>query len=314
MRILVTGGAGFIGTALVKALVAAGDKVVILDNMYRGSLDGIDRVQVSTVTGDIRWRSSVMTAMAGCDEVIHLAYINGTKTFYENPDLVLDVAVKGITNVIDACREHGVKRMMLASSSEVCRAQVDVMDEAVPLVIPDPENPRYSYSAGKIISEMMAIHSKQFDWLTIFRPFNIYGPGMSEGHVIPDFKEQLKQRINGTTIRDFHSPLIPFEILGSGDETRSFCYIDDFIDGLMTIRQKGVHMGIYNVGTPVETSIRELALRMGKIYGVDLDITEGKQLREGSIQRRKPNITKLSVLGYQPKVSLDDGLRRTLCR
>ena len=107
---------------------------------------------------------------------------------------------------------------------------------------------------------------------------------------------------------------IPFEIIGSGDETRSFCYIDDFISGLMAIREHGKHMEIYNVGTPEETTIRALAQQMGSILGHELSLTEGNGLREGSIQRRKPEIEKLLALGYKPKVSLNEGLRRVLCQ
>lgn len=315
MRILVTGGAGFIGSALVKRLAEAGHRVIALDNLLRGEWPEWihDYSNISTFTGDIRYYEIVRAASVGCDEVIHLAYVNGTQTFYDKPEIVLDVGVKGMLHVLEACKVNEVKRFMLASSSEVCRAHVDGMDEGTPLVIPDPYNPRYSYSAGKIISEMLALHSKQFEWLTIFRPFNVYGPGMSEGHVIPDFKAQLKEKMN-LTLRDFHSPLVPFEILGSGDETRSFCYIDDLIDGVMLIRERGVNMGIYNIGTPVETTIRELAMRMGKIYGLDVAVKEGNALPEGSIKRRKPDITKLAVLGFQPKVSLDEGLRRVLCQ
>ncbi len=182
------------------------------------------------------------------------------------------------------------------------------MSEQVPLVIPDPFNPRYSYSAGKIISEMLAIHCGLFDHLTILRPFNIYGPGMSEGHVIPDFRAQIEQ-----SIADLRDDPLPFHIIGSGDETRSFCYIDDLIDGVMLVRAKGVHRGIYNIGTPEEITIRDLVHLMGGIYGFELDITEGDGLREGSIKRRKPDIAKLTALGYTPKVSLEEGLRR-FCR
>ena len=304
MRILVTGGEGFIGSALTRRLLAAGHSVVVYDNCSRSNRPIPLRARY--FFGDVRNADRLALAAEGCDEVIHLAYVNGTKTFYEQPNLVLDTAVRGILNLLKACSEQHIKRMMLVSSSEVCRADVGGMNEQVPLVIPDPFNPRYSYSAGKIISEVMAINHKGFDWLTILRPFNIYGPGMSEGHVIPDFKKQLQSK-NGST-------RIPFEILGSGDETRSFCYIDDFIDGMMLIREKGVHHGIYNVGTPEEITIRELAQKMAKVYDYDLDITEGNKLREGSIARRKPDISKLQALGYAPKVSLDDGLRRVLCQ
>ncbi len=190
MRILVTGGAGFIGLALVKRLLAEGHEVRILDDLTRGDMPAVPS-DAFLLVGDIRNLENVLRAVNGCDEVIHLAYINGTKLFYSMPDKVLDVAVRGMIHVLQACKRYDVKRMMLMSSSEVCRAQVGEMDEQVPLVIPDPFNPRYSYSAGKIISEMLAIHSGLFDWLTIIRPFNIYGPGMQAGHVIPDFAQQL---------------------------------------------------------------------------------------------------------------------------
>ena len=309
MRSLVTGGAGFIGAALVKALVADGNQVRVLDDLSRGDVSALP-TGVEMYEGDIRNQQAVMYALDRVDEVIHLAYINGTETFYKAPQRVLDVAVRGMLNVLEGCKINNVRRMMLASSSEVCRADIDGMDEAIPLVIPDPFNPRYSYSAGKIISEMMAIHSGLFDWLTIFRPFNIYGPGMSQGHVIPDFKEQLQKKIRKYNDRR----VLPFEMIGSSDETRSFCYIDDFIDGLMTIRKHGKHLGIYNVGTPEETSIGDLARTMGSILGYDLLITDKNTLREGSIKRRKPEIGKLQALGYQPKISLDEGLRRMLCQ
>ena len=305
MRILVTGGAGFIGSHLVRALVKAGNHVTVLDNLSRAGWE--TEIDADFFACDIRDRQSVMHACNGVDEVIHLAYINGTKTFYEQPGLVLDVAVQGIVNILDGCRLHKVKRFMLASSSEVCRALVGHMDEEAPLVIPDPFNPRYSYSAGKIISEMMAIHSGLFDWLSIIRPYNIYGPGMSKGHVIPDFNGKLSKCLPGLRTT--------FNIIGSGDETRSFCYIDDFIDAVMLIREKGKHNEIYNVGTEEETTIRQLAVEMAKIYGIDrLDVVDGDQLREGSIKRRRPDIDKLLELGYMPKVSLNEGLRRVTCQ
>ncbi len=308
MTILVTGGAGFIGSHLVGALANAGERVLIFDDLSRGKSSSLKTGIARCYQGDIRNPNDTRLPFRGVDEVIHLAYINGTKTFYEKPAEVLDVGVRGMLNLLDACRVNNIRRLMLVSSSEVCRADVGGMDEQVPLVIPDPFNPRYSYSAGKMISEMLAIHSGLFDWLTILRPFNIYGPGMSPGHVIPDFRKQIEDNIS--EVRD--DPL-PFHILGCGDETRSFCYIDDFIDGMMLVREKGEHRGIYNIGNPYEITIRALAREMADIYGFELDIVEDGGLREGSIKRRCPEISKLMALGYVPKISLQEGLRR-FCR
>lgn len=301
MSILVTGGQGFIGHHLVRALVDDGEHVCVMDNSWRGDhkWNGVKYFHRDVRSADAVKRS----AMNGVTEIIHLAYINGTPNFYERPDEVLDVAVRGIVNVIEACRLRKIRRLTLVSSSEVCRAKLVDTEEAIPLVIPDPFNPRYSYSAGKVISEMLAIHNaKLFDRLLIARPFNIYGPGMQSGHVIPDFMQKIKlAKFNGH-----------FEILGSGFETRSFCYIDDFIRGFMLMRQKGEHMGIYNIGTTEETTIKDLAEQIGMMHGTPINVKSGTQLREGDAPRRKPDISKLAALGYKPEISLNEGLRRTM--
>lgn len=299
--ILVTGGSGFIGHHLVKALLDNGDCVCVLDNSWRGDHKWPG---VKYYHRDIRKPYAVERSCQGVDEIIHLAYINGTPNFYERPDEVLDVAVRGMVNVIEACRLRKIRKLTLVSSSEVCRAKLVDSEEAIPLVIPDPYNPRYSYSAGKIISEMLAIHNaKLFDRLLIARPFNIYGPGMESGHVIPDFITKLR-KLNGGE---------KFEMLGSGSETRSFCYIDDFIKGFMLMRERGEHMGIYNIGNPVETTIAELARTMANIAGRWGTVFQSSEtFREGDALRRKPDISKLAALGYRPKVSLDEGLRRVM--
>ena len=129
-RVLVTGGSGFIGSALVKALVRQGETVRVFDDNSRGAmrrLADLDR-DIEFVSGDIRDAAAVDAAMRGIDEVHHLAFVNGTATFYSAPDLVLDVGVKGIVNVIDACRQHGVGTLVLASSSEVYQIAADGAD------------------------------------------------------------------------------------------------------------------------------------------------------------------------------------------
>jgi nucleoside-diphosphate-sugar epimerase len=143
----VTGGSGFIGSALVKALLRQGEAVRVFDDNSRGALRRLSEVEsdVEFMSGDIRDSAAVDAAMRGIHEVHHLAFVNGTARFYSEPDLVLDVGVKGIVNVIDACRRHGVGRLLLASSSEVYQAPARVpTDENVPLVLPDPLNPRLS--------------------------------------------------------------------------------------------------------------------------------------------------------------------------
>jgi nucleoside-diphosphate-sugar epimerase len=309
-RILVTGGSGFIGSALVKALLRRGEAVRVFDDNSRGALRRLREVErdVELVTGDIRDPAAVGAATQGVDEVHHLAFVNGTAAFYSAPDLVLDVGVKGIVNVIDACRRHGVGHLMLASSSEVYQSPPHVpTDESAPLVVPDPLNPRLSYGAGKIISEMMAINHgrKHFERVLIFRPHNIYGPDMGFDHVIPEFAVRLKRAIAGP------AGAVAFPIQGSGDETRSFCHIEDLVQGVMVMRDKGEHLGIYHVGTAEEVTIADLARRIAAIAGRTITLVPSAA-RAGSTPRRCPDISKLSALGYRPETSLAKGLPPTI--
>jgi nucleoside-diphosphate-sugar epimerase len=310
-HVLVTGGSGFIGSALVKALLRRGETVRVFDDNSRGALRRLREVErdIEFVRGDIRDAAAVDAALRGIDEVHHLAFVNGTATFYSAPDLVLDVGVKGIVNVIDGCRHHGVGRLVLASSSEVYQSPPRVpTDEQVPLVVPDPLNPRLSYGAGKIISEMMVINHgrKHFERVLIFRPHNVYGPDMGFDHVIPQFAVRLKR------VADAHArgPL-PFPIQGSGAETRSFCHVDDLVEGVMIMRGKGGHLGIYHIGTSEEVSVADLARRMAGIVGREIALAPSAVLA-GSTPRRCPDISKLAALGYRPRVRLDDGLPPTL--
>jgi nucleoside-diphosphate-sugar epimerase len=294
--ILVTGGCGFIGSAIVKRLVEQGEQVRVIDNMSRGTtrIDGVTYFQY-----DLRQEQCFDSVYDGVEEIIHAAYVNGTKTFYEKPYLVLEVGVKSIVNLLDACDTYGIGKFTLLSSSEVCRAKLVGPNEAIPLVIPDPFNPRYSYSTGKIISEMLCLYFPGFERLLIARPFNVYGPNMAAGHVIPDFIAQIGQW--------------PFRILGDGRETRSFCYIDDFVDGFMLMRACGQHRDIFNIGTEEETTIRTLARTILYLANASAaEIVESGQLREGDAPRRMPDTTKIRALGYQPRVSLIEGLKRTM--
>ena len=308
-RVLVTGGTGFIGSALVKALVVRGEAVRVLDDNSRGAARRVREVahDIELVKGDIRDPAVVDRAMRGVEEVHHLAFINGTATFYSAPERVLDVGVKGVVNVIDSGRRHGIASLVLASSSEVYQSPPHVpTDETAPLVIPDPLNPRLSYAAGKIISEMMVINHgrKHFERVLIFRPHNVYGPDMGLDHVIPQFAMRLKQIAGGAGAAGF-------PIQGSGEETRSFCHVDDLVAGVMVMRERGEHLGIYHIGTAEEVTIADLARRMAAIAGREI-VIEPSAVLAGSTPRRCPDISKLRALGYEPRVLLDEGLPPTL--
>ena len=309
--ILVTGGSGFIGAALVKALVRDGHSVRVLDDNSRGALRRLKEVadDVEFMAGDIRDPGAVTRAVRGMDEVHHLAFVNGTEFFYSAPELVLDVGVKGMINVIDACRSEGVRSLILASSSEVYQSPPRIpTGEDVPLVVPDPGNPRYSYGGGKIISELIAINygRKFFDRVLIFRPHNVYGPDMGWEHVIPQFSLRVK-----TTAAEHPSGRLPFKLQSDGSQTRSFCHIDDLVRGVMVMRAKGEHLGIYHVGTTEEVAIADLAGRIAAHAGREIELIAGPA-PEGGTDRRCPDIAKLAKLGYSPQVPLEIGLPSTV--
>jgi nucleoside-diphosphate-sugar epimerase len=310
-RILVTGGSGFIGSALVKALVSGGNRVRVLDDNSRGRPRRLKDIagDIEFFQGDIRDADAVSRAVAGVDEVHHLAFVNGTEFFYTAPELVLDVGVRGMINVIDACRRHGVGTLLLASSSEVYQTPNEIpTGESVPLIVPDPLNPRYSYGAGKLISEIMAVNfgRKFFQRVLIFRPHNAYGPDMGFEHVIPQFA----LRLHSLAARQPEGRL-DFDIQGTGEETRSFCFIDDLIAGIMIMREKGEHLGIYHVGTAEEVTIGDLARRIARFAGREIVLVARPPAAGGTL-RRCPDITKLAGLGYKSLVRLDEGLRPTL--
>ena len=309
-NILVTGGTGFIGSALINGLLDAGAHVRSFDNDSRGAINKLRGAvgRIDRVIGDVRDGIAVRNAVRGMDAVYHLAYINGTEFFYSQPELILEVATKGIMNVLDACVAEGVRELVLASSSEVYQAPpVIPTGEAVPLTVPDVLNPRFSYGGGKIVSELLAVNygRKFFDRTLIFRPHNVYGPNMGREHVIPQFILRVLERGE----RQPHG-VLDFPIQGTGEETRAFIYVDDLVRGLLCAVEQGERLGIYHIGTEREVSIRELAHLVALACDRDIRIVPGTLL-EGSTPRRCPDIGKLRRLGFEPAVSLEDGLRRT---
>jgi UDP-glucose 4-epimerase len=310
MKIMVTGGTGFIGAALVKKLRAQGHEVRVFDNDSRGRAAKLLGDEVEIVRGDVRNLEQVRKACSGVEVVYHLAYINGTRYFYEIPDQVLDVAVRGTLNVFDAASDAGVRRLVYASSSEVYYLPDTIpTDETVRMQIPDPTNPRFSYGGGKVIGELLTLHylrRKGVEGL-IFRPHNVYGPAMGFEHVIPEFVGRMIEISNGLNKKH-----IRFPIQGSGTETRSFCFVDDAVDGISLIGDKGKDGEIYHVGVDNgETSVRDLTRWVGKELGLSIEIEAGP-LARGSTPRRLPSINKARELGYSPQVSLQDGIAKTV--
>lgn len=310
-RYLVTGGSGFLGSACVRRLVTEGHTVRVLDNHLRGRPRRLQDVadDIEMIEGDVRDAAAVRNAVAGMHEVVHLAFLNGTEFFYQYPELVLDIGIRGMLNVLDACRSEQVGRLVLASSSEVYQQPPCIpTPENVPLVVPDVFNERYSYGGGKLICELMAVNWGRtgFERVTIFRPHNIYGPDMGWEHVIPQFCVRLLDLMAASP-----KGRLPFELKGDGAQTRAFCHVEDFTDGLMCLLARGQHLGIYNIGNAEEVSIAELALRIGEYFHREIEINQTEAFA-GETPRRCPDISKLRALGYSPRISLDQGLADTI--
>jgi dTDP-glucose 4,6-dehydratase/UDP-glucose 4-epimerase len=280
----------------------------VLDDGSRGTPRRLADIAgcLDYVQGDIRDAGTVTAATRGVDAVLHLAAVNGTEFFYSKPELVLNVGVRGMLNVIDACRQNGVGDLVVASSSEVYQTPPAVpTDETAPLIVPDPLNPRYSYGGSKIISELLAINAGRtgFERVAIFRPHNVYGPDMAWEHVVPQFclraMDLVERHRDGS---------LPFPIQGDGTQTRAFTHIDDMIDGLMLVVERGEHLNIYHVGNPEELTIGDVARQVVASFGREARIVPS-ELPQGSTNRRCPDIGKLKALGFEPKIPFAQGVK-----
>ena len=303
-KILVTGGSGFIGSFLVERLIKDGYEVTVFDNNFRGRTSYLDAVaeKIKFIVGDITKSEEIKAAIKNVDTVYHLAAVNGTENFYKMPEIVLRVNTIGTINTIEALENSDAKKFVYFSSSEVYGTpEYYPTDENHKLVVPDPSNPRFTYSGSKIIGEIYTnAYCKKFgiDY-TLVRPHNIYGPRMGYEHAIPQFIKRIVKKEE-------------FTIQGDGSETRSFCYISDAIDALIKIGKIKTNGEAFNIGNDKEEiTILKLIEILSKICQNKL-IPKFLPLLQGSTPRRKPNIDKArKLLGYEPKISLEDGMRTT---
>lgn len=308
-RHLVTGAAGVIGFALVRALLERGEQVVAVDLGLKGGLDDLDRLalehrgRLTVVRGDLVRERALLSGRF--DAIVHLAAIVGVRYVTEHPYETIAVNLRSTLNVLDHALDQGCRAFLFASSSENYAAGVDrgfvrvpTAEDAV-LAIDDVALPRWSYAASKIAGESAvfgAARKAGFQPLVV-RFHNVYGPRMGPTHVIPEFLARVRQRTD------------PFPVFGA-DQTRSFLYVDDAARALLALLDAGLAGGggVYNVGSGVETVIRDLARVVFDVTGFHPRVDE-RAAPPGSVRRRVPDISKLAALGFAPRVALEDGVR-----
>src|SRR3989338_7445768 len=317
MKVLITGGAWFIGYHFAKRLAVQGYDVTLADNFFRGRRDNdfealLKLPNITLVEADLSQKESWDTVGTGYDHVYHLVGINGTKLFYEIPHEVLRIGISSTMNALDWFRMKNAvpnAKILYTSSNEAYASALEAFGklplptpENVPLVIADTYNPRWSYGGQKLIGELFFIHySKAYNFrMSIVRPHNFYGPRAGYEHVVP----QMTARIGRSED--------PFIMYGS-DETRSFCYIDDAVEAIQTVMgSKVTDGGTYHIGTNVETSMQELAEELFAIAKWHPSKSEERKAPAGSVKRRLPDVSKIKHdTGWEAKVGLTDGLTRT---
>ncbi len=314
-KVLITGGAGFVGFHLARHLSNQNYNIVIADNLFRGKFDKefkslTDKKNVLFTRCDLTKISNLKSLGSDYDYVYHFAAINGTKYFYEIPHTVLKVNILSAINTLDWFARNSKKncKIMLASSSETYAGTMRLYgakiptNEDVPLTVENPHNARWSYGGSKIACELLFInYSRSYNFrMSIVRYHNIYGPRMGNEHVIPQFCQRIVNREN------------PFKIFG-GKETRAFCYISDAVTATQMVMESQHTDGqIVNIGNSnEEIAIKYLAKKLFKVgrFNPKLSI---KDAPIGSVPRRCPDISKLkNMTGFNPKINLDKGLKRT---
>ena len=299
MKILVTGGSGFIGSNLIAELIKK-HEVIAFDNGFRAGFENIlSNSNVTLVKGDVTKKEDWAKLPTDVDFVYHLAAINGTKFFYEIPSKVLEVNVRGTLNFVEWIKDTNAKQFFFASSSEVYGfPKIFPTPETEPLIVPDPTNPRFSYSSSKIIGETIAINfakSYGIDFI-IGRFHNVYGPKMGFEHVIPEFIRKCVKKEK-------------FTVQGDGSEARCFCYISDAIDALtLLMNSTDSKNKIYNIGTNEETKINDIISTLEHIHNQPISPIY-EEFKNAGTKRRVPDISKIIKLGFSPKVSFKDGLQ-----
>ena len=299
MKILITGGAGFIGSNLAKRLVTDGHEVVVLDSLLRGNkLDKATFGKIKFIKGDVRMLDTVINASAGCDLIFHFAAVLGVDIVADNPVETMDVEVIGTRNIVHAAEVNNIKKIMYASTSGIYghSAIENALTEEV-LV-----DPRTSYAMAKRYNEIyLASHHEEKGLNVVsLRFFNVYGSNQDNRMVIPRFFEQA---LAGEEITVF----------GSGKQTRDFTYIDDTVEACVRLMDlNGCH--IVNIANEAEWCIIDVADSIKEITRSSSEIVyieAPKKRYDYEVERRVGSSKKLMELTeYKPETSLVEGLQK----
>jgi len=302
-RILVTGGAGFIGSAIVEKLIEKEeDYIVIVDNLLTGDINKIPKSKFNNlkfIKADVNKRDELSEIMTGFhfDYVFHLAALVGVKRTLEYPISVLD-DLKGFKNIMELSKNTSVKRVYFSSSSEVYGEPVELPqnEDTTPL------NSKLPYAIVKNAGEaFLRSYQKEYGLeYTIFRYFNTYGTKQSKNFVISKF---LYAAFNNKDIT----------IYGDGKQTRTFCYIDDNVEACVNAFYNNEFINdVFNVGNDIEITILELAELIIKLTNSKSKIVFLPKLEEGDMPRRQPDLSKMRKICTKKQISIENGLKKVI--
>ncbi|HMZ06745.1 MAG TPA: SDR family oxidoreductase [Anaerolineales bacterium] len=309
MRILITGAAGFLGSHLCDRLLGDGHDVIGMDNFITGNPDNIAHLATNEKFSFYKRDVSNYIFVPGkIDAILHFASPASpnplSKSGYFNlPIQTMKAGALGTHNCLGLARANNA-RFLLASTSEIYGdPEVHPQSESYPGNV-DPVGERAVYDEAKRFAESLTMAYHRFHGVntSIVRIFNTYGPrmDMEDGRALPNL---LKQALLGQ----------PLTVYGNGSQTRSFCYVDDLVDGIVKLLYSGEHKPV-NIGNPVEMSVLQFAEAINRITNNEAGITFMENARSArDPQRRRPDITRAKeILKWEPKVTLDDGIRKTV--
>jgi UDP-glucuronate decarboxylase len=301
-KVMVTGGAGFIGSHLCERLVARGDDVLCLDNFFTGARANVAHL-LSADNFEILRHDVTVPLVVEIDEIYNLACPASPVHYQYDPVQTTKTSVHGAINMLDLAKRTGAKILQSSTSEVYGDPEVHPQPESYKGNV-NPIGPRACYDEGKRCAETLFFdYHRQNDLnIRVCRIFNTYGPRMhpEDGRVVSNF---IMQALRGE----------PLTLYGDGSQTRSFCYVDDLVDGIMGLMDASdENTGPMNLGNPNEFTIRALAETIAEMTGAKSEIVY-MPLPEDDPTQRCPDITLAkSVLGWEPKIQLRDGLTRAI--